>query len=183
MTGWVLALLLLKRHLSRDVTRLILRHVYPFRFETHWLKNERRVMQNEFVMHDHQKALMSQLMENTYSDTVGSIHGFLDQYRHEAGSLFIDMYDCPYYYGDYGDICRCGECGGPVTTSWCCYTVYRGKWMLNFVCMDDENKMSAVQISNQYYVQANTYADRIKRRREDLQERRWPIVKNPVRRK
>jgi hypothetical protein len=165
MKSWVLACLFLKNYISRDMIRLLLIHLHPFKFQTWWLRNERCNMMREYSKMSNN--LFIELVENTTGakSNIGCIPSFLDQYRHESGSYYTDTYDCSFYLEKDNKICDCGECGGTSYAIWCEYKKYEKIW--NFeLHMDNYGKhLSPMKISNLYFQEFSHYHERIKKKR------------------
>ena len=147
-------LLILRKTFSKDIVRLILRKIYPFEFETWWLRNERCNMMKEYLKNN--TYIFLQLVENTRADHVGCIPSFLNQYRHEAGSFYTDTYDCSFYTRGWGKACDCGECGGITDAIWCEYKFNGMQWQIDHT-MDSVGKLSALEISNMYITDFDMY--------------------------
>ncbi len=168
----------MKAFLGRDMIRLVMRHAYPFQFETWWLCNERKLALAQFTKNVAASTLLAQLLQNTTGATtnIGHIPSFLDQYRHEAGSYYTDTYNCAFYYSNDGNVCDCGECGGTMIAFWCDYKLFKSGWCFD-LHMDEDRRMSAVEVSNAYAEEHDAYNQRIQRRTISLQQRKRPLIK------
>lgn len=98
MQRWVLVSLVLKRlPLSRDVRSLILRHLYPFRYETHWLRNERVEMARTCRLSSDSVETQSLFIDLVDAMTRENVLWFLDTYQNQADIIwapafgFIDL--------------------------------------------------------------------------------------------
>ena len=170
MKGWTL----LRKIFPKDIVRMILQHIYPFKFETFWLRNERCNMLKEYSKKNIN--MFMEIIENTKSDTISCIPSFLHQYHHEAGEYYTDTYDCSYYTVKGDEICDCGECGGTMSAIWCEYRTWGKKWDIDHH-MDRYGKMSSLEISNEYYQDFDQYQLKIHEKRMRLCERLPKLIK------
>ncbi len=149
-----MSLLILRKIFSKDITTLILRKIFPFKFETLRLRDERCNMLREYVKKNYY--LFSEIVKATRADHSDSIHSFLDQYRHEAGHFYTDTYDCSFYSVKGNKVCNCGECGGVTDAIWCRYKFNGMEWQIDHE-MDSIGKITALEISNMYYIDFDQY--------------------------
>lgn len=172
MKSWILACLILKRFIPRDLVRLVLIYMYPHKFHTWWLRNERCNMMRDYIKKNND--LFVELVEKTER-----LREFLHQYQHESGSYYTDTYDCSYYMNGNG-VCKCGECGGTMFSIWCeiTYRKFSNWYIEEHMDRYDDNgiKLSSLQISNLYYEEFTNYNEQMEKRRIILTKRAIPKI-------
>lgn len=178
---YILISLILKKYFPRDIVRLILIHLYPFKFQTWWLRNERNNMLKEYKENFKKKEKEKEICIWKYKDIFEEIlentekcNEFLDQYRHESGSYYKDVYDCSYYIGCDEDC----NCGGTMSAFWCDYQHWGVNWHIEHH-MDNDGHLSALQISNNYFSEYREYQERKIERRSI--RKKIPKIKFPRR--
>ena len=162
--------MILRKIFSKDITRLILQKIFPFKFETWWLRNERCNMMKDYL--EKNNSFLSEIIEVAKGTPFYNIPLFLDRYRHEIGVFYIDTYDCPNYIDQEGKVCTCGENGEIKSAVHCEYENWEGKWVI-YRDFDSWGKMSALEISKDYYSEDSVLYPRI------LEEKRIRICQTP----
>ncbi len=160
--------MILRKIFSKDITSLILRKIFSFKFETFWLRNERCNMLKEYSKKNYY--LFIRITEVTRADHIGCIQSFLHQYRHEAGRFYTDTYDCSFYLVKGNKVCDCGECGGVTDAIWCEYKFNDMEWQIDHQ-MDSVGKITALEISNLYFADSIRYQQRMEEKRNLLRGR------------